>query len=99
MPHFTHTSPLDDDCRYPVVATWTIHYSVVHGELRLGEFDLDEVRVYLTLDIGLLVEMQTADTTVLQFEKLFHEQLDRDILIQLAQDDWDQHQDEWRDVA
>jgi hypothetical protein len=103
VPHFTYTAPLDDDCHFPVVAEWSVHYHTApyfsKVMVHITKCELDAVRVYMTPDVGLLVQIQTIDYPASHFETELRKKLDMDLLYELAFADYQKFPDAGRDVA
>jgi hypothetical protein len=105
--YFHHTSTLDDDCHFPVTATWEIHYEAkfahdcryCYVRILITKIELDEVRVYLLPDVGYEVKLQTIDQPLSTLEDALRKRLDMDQLYEEAFNDYQKHPDAGRDVA
>lgn len=101
--YFTHTSTIDDDCHFPVTATWTVHYTAypVFDLVIVGitKIELESVAVQLMKGETCQVIAQTATKMMSDFGAELRERLDMDQLCEEAFKDYCKHPDAGRDVA
>jgi len=101
--YFHHTSILDDDCRYPVTATWTVHYTAYPvfdvAIVGITKVELESVTVELMKGETCQVIAQTANKMMSDFGAELRERLDMDQLCEEAFKDYQKHPDQAKDVA
>jgi hypothetical protein len=101
--YFIHTSTLDDDCHFPVTATWTVHYTaypafdvVIVG---ITKVELESVTVELMPGEPCQVIAQTANKMMSDFGAELRKRLDMDQLYEEAFEHYQRFPDAGRDVA
>lgn len=106
-PYFHHTSKLDDDCHYPVTATWTVHYKAilscdcfwVYRKITITKIELESVSVELMKGEPCQVIAQTANKRMSDFGAELRKRLDMDQLYEEAFEHYQRFPDAGRDVA